>query len=45
MNQSSPRSTELFLQLGAPSDVEGIKHLLESDRPPDLTIRMEQGPS
>lgn len=30
MNQSYHRFTELFLQLGLPSDVDGIKHFLEN---------------
>lgn len=44
MNQSYHRFTELFLQLGLPSDVDGIKHFLENHSPLDPSIRLENAP-
>ncbi len=44
MNQSYNRFTELFLQLGLPSDVDGIKHFLENHSPLDPSIRLENAP-
>lgn len=41
MNQSYHRFTELFLQLGLPSDVDGIKNFLENHSPLDPSIRLE----
>lgn len=44
MNQIYHRFTELFLQLGLPSDVDGIKHFLENHSPLDPSIRLENAP-
>ena len=44
MNQSYHRFTELFLQLGLPSDVDGIKHFVENHNPLDPSIRLENAP-
>jgi len=44
MNQSYHRFTELFLHLGLPSDVDGIKHFLENHSPLDPSIRLENAP-
>jgi len=44
MNQSYHRFTELFLQLGLPYDVDGIKHFLENHSPLDPSIRLENAP-
>jgi hypothetical protein len=44
MNQSYHRFTQLFLQLGLPSDVDGIKHFLENHSPLDPSIRLENAP-
>ena len=44
MNQSYHRFTELFLQLGLPSDVDGIKHFVENHSPLDPSIRLENAP-
>ena len=44
MNRSYHRFTELFLQLGLPSDVDGIKHFLENHSPLDPSIRLENAP-
>jgi len=44
MNQTYHRFTELFLQLGLPSDVDGIKHFLENHSPLDPSIRLENAP-
>jgi len=44
MNQSYHRFTELFLQLGLPCDVDGIKHFLENHSPLDPSIRLENAP-
>jgi hypothetical protein len=41
MNQSYHRFTELFLQLGLPSDVDGLKHFLENHSP---SSRLENAP-
>ena len=41
MNSNHHRFTELFLQLGLPSDVDGIKHFLDSHSPLDSSIRLE----
>ena len=44
MNQSYHRFTQLFLQLGLLSDVDGIKHFLENHSPLDPSIRLENAP-
>lgn len=41
MNSSYHRFSELFLQLGLASDVEGIKQFLESHRLLDSSVRLE----
>jgi len=44
MNSSYHRFSELFLQLGLPADVEGIKHFLDSHRLRDSSVRLEDAP-
>lgn len=41
MNSNHHRFTELFLQLGLPSDVNDIKHFLTTHSPLDSSIRLE----
>lgn len=44
MNSSYHRFSELFLQLGLPGDVEGIKHFLDSHRLVEPSVRLEDAP-
>lgn len=44
MNSTYHRFTELFQQLGLPSDVESIKVFLSTHGPLDASIRLEDAP-
>ena len=44
MNSSYHRFSELFLQLGLPADVDGIKYFLDSYRLRDSSVRLENAP-
>ena len=44
MNSNYHRFTELFLQLGLPAEVEGIKRFLDIHSPLDPSIRLENAP-
>ncbi len=44
MNSNHHRFTELFLQLGLPSDANGIKRFLDAHSPLGPSIRLENAP-
>ncbi|NBQ68831.1 MAG: DUF2789 domain-containing protein [Nitrosomonadaceae bacterium] len=44
MNSNHHRFTELFLQLGLPSDANGIKRFLDTHSPLESSIRLEDAP-
>ena len=44
MNSTHHRFSELFLQLGLPADIHSITEFLESHRPLDSSIKLEDAP-
>lgn len=44
MNSTHHRFSELFLQLGLPADTQSITEFLDSHRPLDSSIKLENAP-